>query len=137
MESTVKFIRLVTGEDLVADVTEVESSEEAYYIVNNPMKIVYLSSSKPGVLSISLMQWVFTRICDEQSFTIYPEDILTAKKASDSMEDYYWTSVEHFTRNKDKFHKQTEFDDNEDNDQSDLIDSIIDLLKNTDKGKLH
>lgn len=143
IENSVRFIRLVTGEDLVAEVNYFESDKDTYYVLYNPLKIVYMSGSKPGVLSISLMQWVFWRICETQEFTIYPEDVLTVTTASDSMEEYYWSSVEHFSSSKEKLSKQTEFeeamlDEEPPEDSSDMLESIMEMLKNSDpKRKLH
>jgi hypothetical protein len=141
MENSVKFVRLVTGEDIIAEVTHVESDTEAYYVLSNPLKVVYMSGSKAGILSVSLMQWVFWRICEEQQFTIYPEDVLTVAKPTDHMEEYYWSSVDHFSESKEKLNKQTQFEDAELDDEpgesSEFLESIMELLKNSDKGKLH
>jgi len=140
-ESTVKFVRLSTGEDVIAEVNYFESDKEAYYVLNNPLKIVYMTGSKPGILSISLMQWVFWRISDTQTFTIYPEDVLTVANTTNSMEEYYWSSVDHFNEFKEKFDKQTEFDgylEESEEDQNEMIKTIVDALKNSDpKRKLH
>lgn len=140
-ENSVKFIRLVTGEDLIAEVTQVEAEKEAYYILSNPLKVVYLTGSKPGILSISLMQWVFWRICEDQQFTIYPEDVLTIGEPTANMEDYYWTSVEHFSSSKEKLNKQTEFADaeldDEEADTNEMLDSIMELLQKAEKKNLH
>ena len=139
-ETEVQFIRLVTGEDIIADVTHVQSDDNNYYILNNPLKVVYLTGSKSGILSISLMQWVFWRICDAQEFTIYPEDVLTLAKPSDSMQGYYWKSIEHFTEMKETLNQRTEFDmsNEEDDTDNDTVKSIMEMLKSNDyKKKLH
>ena len=111
-ESTVKFVRLTTGEDIIAEVLYFEDDEVKYYVLNNPFKVVYMTGNKPGILSISLMQWVFWRITNTQSFTVYPNDVITVADTTDSMEEYYWSSVEHFNEYKEKLSKQTEFNDN-------------------------
>lgn len=141
MESSVMFLRLVTGEDIIADATQVETDKESYYLLNNPLKVVYMTGSKPGYLSISLMQWIFWRICDKQEFTLHAQDVMTSSVTSDSMEDYYWTSVEHFYSSKEKMSEQTQFEEStyeEDEDQNELLQNIIEELKNiTPKRKLH
>jgi hypothetical protein len=137
-ENSIQFIRLVTGEDIISDVTHVQSDDTNYYLLNNPLKVVYLTGSKAGILSISLMQWVFWRICDEQVFTIYPEDVLTIAKPSDSMEGYYVKSIEHFKEMKDTLNERTEFETTTDDDDDEVVKNIMDLLKNSDdKKKLH
>lgn len=141
-ESTVKFVRLTTGEDIIAEVMYFEDDKESYYILNNPLKVVYMTGSKPGILSISLMQWVFWRIANTQSFTIYPNDVLTVANTTDSMEEYYWNSVDHFSEYKEKLSKQTEFDDGtfeqEAEDTADALQTILEGIRNLDtKRKLH
>lgn len=135
-EESVQFVRLNTGEDLVAEVTQVQSDDNAHYILHHPMKIVYQIGGSKGSLAISLMQWVFNRICENQDFIIYPQDILTMNKTTEGMEDYYWESVEHFIRSKDKLEKNTVFDDVVE-EQNDLLSEIQDLLKTTNKRKLN
>jgi hypothetical protein len=141
-ESTVKFVRLTTGEDIIAEVLYFEDDEVKYYVLNNPFKVVYMTGNKPGILSISLMQWVFWRITNTQSFTVYPNDVITVADTTDSMEEYYWSSVEHFNEYKEKLSKQTEFNDNsfesEIEDTADVVQTILDGINNIDpKRKLH
>lgn len=141
-DSAVKFVRLTTGEDVIAEVNYFENEKECYYVLNNPLKVVYMTGNKPGILSISLMQWVFWRIANTQSFTIYPQDVLTVANTTDSMEEYYWSSVDHFSEFKEKLSKQTEFDEPsyevETEDNSDALQTILDSIKNLDpKRKLH
>jgi hypothetical protein len=147
-EHTIKFIRLVTGEDIISDVVHVTNDDNNYYVLSNPLKVMYLAGGKPGILSISLMQWVFWRICDHQEFTLYPEDVLTIANTSDHMENYYYKSVEHFNEVKEDLNNRTEFrsdyindtdvSGNEDEDDHEVIQSVMDMLKNMgDKRKLH
>lgn len=141
-DSAVKFVRLTTGEDIIAEVNYFENEKECYYVLNNPLKVVYMTGNKPGVLSISLMQWVFWRIANTQSFTIYPNDVLTVANTTESMEEYYWNSVDHFSEYKENLSKQTEFDDTsleeEAEDTAEALKAILDSIKILDpKRKLH
>lgn len=137
MESSVKFVRMVTGEDIVAEVVSIETDTENYYILNNPMKVVYLSTTKSSSLSISLTQWIFWRICDKQEFTIHPKDILVVNDVSIAMEDYYWSSMEHFESYKEELlNSDTDSSDEvllteklEDNDE--IMKSVIEMLRDT------
>lgn len=98
MEDSVRFVRLVTGEDLISVVTSVDTKDkDPYYILNNPMKVMYtMPSSRPGYYSVALSQWVSSRICEEQDFTLYPTEILTVAKPTEAMIEYYWSCVDHF-----------------------------------------
>jgi hypothetical protein len=98
ISSSVKFIRLNTGEDLASEVVYYKTDDDEYYVLLNPLKIVYsVSQSRPGYLSLSLLQWVLPEICSKQEFTIYPNDILTMSDASDEMDNYYWESLTKLT----------------------------------------
>jgi hypothetical protein len=111
LKSSVVFMRLNTGEDLVSEVTEVRDSsgKEHYYILNNPMKVLYLNGGKTGYMSVSLMQWVFHRICEDQTFNIYPDDVLTVAHPTDRMIDYYWNCVDESYARRDENAKKTNY----------------------------
>ena len=124
-ENSVKFIRLSTGEDLVSEVLEIDEGDGVfYYQLANPMKVVYMiPSNKPGVFSISLMQWIFNRLCSDQSFTLHPTSIITMGDPTESLIEYYWKSVDSFDENKEKLEKNTEFID------EDLENEILEKYK--------
>jgi hypothetical protein len=132
MESSVKFVRLVTGEDVIAEVSYVESSKDSYYILNNPLKVVYIPNPKSGSLSITLMQWIFWKLCEDQEFILFPKDILLVKQASVGIEEYYITSLENYADSMEKLDKQDSdisYHEEDEYSDSDLIDSIIDSMK--------
>lgn len=141
MDTEVEFIRLVTGEDVVS---ECEIHED-FYRLYNPCKVVYLSSQKQGFLSISLMQWVFSKISEEQTFDLPKSQILIKSKPSDSMVEHYFSSVEHFIDSSRK--ESLSFDDpiGSDLDEDDyvskeetlkLLEELLGSSKDK-KGKLH
>lgn len=128
LENSVKFVRLNTGEDLVSEVSEVENDDNRYYVLHNPMKIIYQMNMKGGGLTISLMQWVFARICDDQDFIVYCNDVVTMNKPTDSLENYYWETVEHFDTVKESLAKKTSFD-NDVKDESEFLSELQDMLQ--------
>lgn len=96
-EQPVKFIRLSTGEDLVSEILEVnEAGQDNYYTLYNPFKIVYLSGRKPGSYSISLMQWVFPKICSNQEFNISKKDVIVISDINEDLIEYYWETINHY-----------------------------------------
>ena len=133
MEQDVQFLRLKNGEDLITEVQETDCS----LVLINPCKILYLKGKKSGFLSISLMQWVFSRISADQVFEIDKTEVLFKTLPDDNMIDHYWNSVEHFleTESKDKI----EFEDPmTDDSYEEGIELLTELLRNKDdKGKLH
>jgi hypothetical protein len=136
MMNSIQFVRMNTGDDLVTEVTEVKNDEDIYFIFSNPLKIVYVMGNKPGVMSISLMQWVFPSLCRDQDFTVYPQDIIIMNHTSDSMEEFYCNSVEHFNSRKKDMEDRTEFENHmmEEPPESNLL---RELLKGFDKNKLN
>lgn len=123
LKSAVMFVRLVTGEDLVSEVTEVRdnSGKEHYYILNNPMKILYLTGGKAGYMSVSLMQWVFHRICEDQTFNVFPDDVLTIGYPTDKMVDYYWNCVDESYSRREENAKKTNYGYKEEEEQSEEV----------------
>lgn len=136
-ENSVQFVRLSTGEDLVSEVTEIKSDDTTYYILHNPMKIVYQINGTKGSMVLSLMQWVFFRICENQDFVVYPNDILTMNRTADEMENFYWQSVEQFQGSKEKIEKNTVYEEETVDAQNDLLAEIQELFKTNSKRKLH
>ena len=68
---SVKFVRLVTGEDIISEVMEVDDASGKHVILYNPLKIMYMSSPmNSDKVGISLLEWVFSRISDKQEFRI-------------------------------------------------------------------
>ena len=133
MEQDIQFLRLKNGEDIITEVQETDCS----LVLINPCKILYLKGKKSGFLSISLMQWVFSRISADQVFEIDKTEVLFKTLPDDGMIIHYINSVEHFleTESKDKI----EFEDPMvDDSYEDGIDLLKQLLGNKDdKGKLH
>lgn len=147
-QESVKFIRLNTGEDLISEVAEVKSGDDWYFTLYNPLKIVYTMGSKPGILSVAMMQWVFPKVVSEQVFNIYPNDVITMANANENFVDYYWDCVDHFERIREKQSKNIEFADRpisqyeeiEDEDFGlDQLKDILDSLQGNanNKGRLH
>jgi hypothetical protein len=94
IESDIKFVRLTTGEDLISEMEFITVDDSSYYVLKNPMKILYIHNVKS--MSISLMQWVFNKICDVQEFALFPSDILTTGIPNQSLVHYYTTSLKQY-----------------------------------------
>jgi hypothetical protein len=92
----IKFIRLNTGEDIISEIVKYDQEDEDFYLLVNPLKIIYSISKSHGGISIALMQWIFPRICDKQEFTLYSNDIITMSNPSEQMETYYWNVLNKF-----------------------------------------
>lgn len=151
-------LRLMTGEDIIADTIFNNEAGNSHYIISDPLKIVYLPMKEGTHLSISLMQWMFTRISDNQSFEIKQNNVMFTTQPSDNLLEYYYKTVEYFYEIReeqlkqklnisDKIKNET-YEDiamSEDEDIHDLMDSeemqeVVEYLKKfgkNNKGTLH
>jgi hypothetical protein len=129
----IKFIRLVTGEDIVSEVSDISNGK---MYINNPLKVVYTPSMNTGFLSISLMQWVFTRISKNQNFDMDLHNILIMTDADDHLVEHYKESLLTFSKKGND--DDTEYDTIEEQDGIDMLNSLLDKIKSkNNKGKLH
>ena len=133
MEQDIQFLRLKNGEDLITEVQETDGS----LVLINPCKILYLKGKKSGFLSISLMQWVFSRISADQIFEIDKNEVLFKTLPDDGMIIHYFNSVEHFLEKESK--DNIEYDDPTiDDSYDDNLELLKELLETKDdKGSLH
>lgn len=157
IEGQVRFFRLNNGEDIIAYSYHVpkDDVEQGYYIVNDPMKIVYMTASRgmKPYMSISLMQWVFSRISEKQEFRLEDKDVLFTVEPAVGLTDYYYETVEHFIEMKERqkkeiqfgegeaeFNEEEQFEDEDMLDENEGLQMLNDLLnqsKGIDKKKLH
>jgi hypothetical protein len=104
-KSVVKFMRLTSGEDIISEII----MEDNFIVLINPLKILYTTSAKPGFLSISLMQWVFTKISLENIFEMPKSAVLLSSDPTDGLLDYYWQTVMHFHSKSEEHGKRVGF----------------------------
>lgn len=97
-ENDIYHVRLNTGEDLISEVFFPESNNDPYMMLVNPMKIICLPSKKQGFVTLSLMQWIFTKITEEQEFPIHNKDILTMSRPNPNLKEYYTETVDFFNK---------------------------------------
>lgn len=93
-----RFFRLVTGEDIIAQTHINRLDTGNVYILLEPLKIGYVIQDS-GRVGISLYQWIFPKITEEQKFPIFPSDILTTAKPSARMIKYYWDTIARYGKN--------------------------------------
>jgi hypothetical protein len=141
-EESIKFLRLSTGEDIISQVIEVTEKDESHYMLVNPLKIIYMTGAKQGRLSISLMQWIFHRVCSTQEFVIYPSDIITLAAPSSGLKEYYTESVEHFQKVREDLEKNTEFESSSEDDtfqnedEENILNELKEMLMNTSSKRI-
>ena len=147
---SVMFFRLSNGEDIVASV--VFQDDEDMMILQEPLKVVYLPKGK-GLLSISFMQWVFSKITQNQEFLVSMKDVITMSVPSNSLIEHYRETVEYFQKhdlvhlNKigkrtdeevmDEMFEEMEDELNEGESAEEVIQFLNSILSSNSKGTLH
>lgn len=94
----VKFIRLNTGEDIIS---EIQSIDDNTIRLIYPMKIIYSMNQALGLISVSLVQWVFPKISELENFDMNTSNILLSSIASVGITEYYY-SITKQTADKDE-----------------------------------
>lgn len=103
-QGVIKFVRLVTGEDLVVQVllnfTDGVNGSTAHKVFIDPFKIVYTMNPGTSRLTPYLMRWVFSKFVNKQEFSIPESQILIEEDASDLMKRYYLDNLNEITKDK-------------------------------------
>lgn len=144
-ETTIKFIRLVTGEDIVANCFI--NDETQYVDVENPMKVVIsrFNNSKKSILI--MMPWLPLEVIADEYATLKYEDILTMVDPKESFIEYYCNTVDKYNEliqsnleedMFDEYNIEDDFDDEiTDEEVSDYdehgLDDALNSLKDTKK----
>lgn len=126
-----KFLRLNNGDDIVCELIELADDDSLMYMVVNPVKVMYVPTSKAGFVQIALVPWVFPRITDHHEFTIDPKDVLLVTDVSSKLNRYYWENLEEFM----SYTNFGEMDDEpeeepQEESKTDLPEELLEILKN-------
>jgi hypothetical protein len=93
-EPMVSFIRLVTGEDMIAEHVNLTEGTQDYYLLVNPMKLIYYANeANPSRINVTMMEWVFPRLVAEPQFVVSARDILTMAQPSVDILKAYMKAV--------------------------------------------
>ena len=144
-EGSVKFLRLNTGEDLIAYTYHIKEDdlEDEHYIIDTPLKIVYGTSPKMHqLMSISLMQWIFSRVTENHEFKLSAKDVLLCANASQHITEFYYETVQQIEelnndiKNEEQSLKEQLSDDIDEEyiDEAESLELLQNLLEST-KGK--
>jgi hypothetical protein len=142
--SEVKFMRLENGEDIISEIVIYEDT----ILLLHPLKLLYTTSAKPGYLSISLMQWVFTKITEDQTFEMPKSAVLLYSEPTDALKDYYWKTVNYFISKTTEHGNRIGFEDEPSGEEEDftttegedaleMLEKLLGGFTKPDKSKLH
>lgn len=128
LETTIKFLRLNSGEDIVCEVQQVS---DVTLQIHNPLKVVYALNENTGMVSVSLIQWVFPKISEIEQFELDKHNIVISSVASIDMTHYYYKSLDKIkkTTSVSKQYKSLVRDDYEEDEFEDIDDEALDYVK--------
>ena len=92
--SNIKYIRIVTGEDLISEVLEV--SNEPHITLYSPMKMIY--GFDGDRVKMQLMEWVFGNLVKTNTFALQRRDIILMEEASDTICNAYLEQISETTK---------------------------------------
>lgn len=87
----VKIIRLVTGEDVLADF--IEDSSDGTALLSNPMRLVF-KRLPTGQNAMHMSPWLPIELIEENIAQIHCADILTVVNPKEELVDHYNTIVD-------------------------------------------
>ena len=87
----IKIIRLQSGEDVMANVVESEGQE--YFVLQNPMTVMFKRLIN-GRAVMLMLPWLPVEIINDNSATIYSNDILSFLDPKNSLIDYYTRAID-------------------------------------------
>ena len=87
----VKIVRLVTGEDVLADF--IEDSSDGTVLLSNPMSLIFKRMSS-GQNAMHISPWLPIELIEENIAQIHCADILTVVNPKNELIDHYNTIVD-------------------------------------------
>jgi hypothetical protein len=87
----VKIVRLVTGEDVLADF--IEDSSDGTALLSNPMRLVF-KRMPTGQNAMHISPWLPIELIEENIAQIHCADILTVVNPKEELVDHYNTVVD-------------------------------------------
>jgi len=87
----VKIVRLVTGEDVLADF--IQDSSDGTALLSNPMRLVF-KRMPTGQNAMHISPWLPIELIEENIAQIHCADILTVVNPKDELVDHYNTIVD-------------------------------------------
>lgn len=88
-EPVLTFIRLTSGEDIIAELVGV-NSQLGLCTITNPMKVLYIPGKHPGSVILTLIHWIFPKVSESKDFTIQDSHIIATAKPSHVLSQYYY-----------------------------------------------
>jgi hypothetical protein len=82
----IKIVRLQSGEDIIAEITEVDGTGEV--ILDDPM-VIFFKRLPSGKTMMVMTPWLPVELIEDNRATLFAGDIVTVLEPRNTMKEYY------------------------------------------------
>lgn len=134
-----KFIRLKTGEDIVA--TCMIDEDNGWVDMENPMRVIVSRMNLASKAVLAMMPWLPLELVANEYASVKLDDIITMVDLSDSFAEYYRNALEEWQQNTspvdDPFGEDQGEDEEESPYEENVLQDILESLQDPKKRTIH
>lgn len=134
-----KFIRLKTGDDIVA--TCMIDEDSGWVDMENPMRVVVTRMNLASKAVLAMMPWLPLELVANEYASVKLDDIITMVDLSDSFAEYYRNALQEWQQNTspvdDPFGEDQGEDEEESPYEENVLQDILESLQDPKKRTIH
>lgn len=134
-----KFIRLKTGDDIVA--TCMIDEDNGWVDMENPMRVVVTRMNIASKAVLAMMPWLPLELVANEYASVKLDDIITMVDLSDSFAEYYRNALQEWQQNTspvdDPFGEDQGEDEEESPYEENVLQDILESLQDPKKRTIH
>lgn len=134
-----KFIRLKTGEDIVA--TCMIDEDSGWVDMENPMRVVVTRMNLTSKAVLAMMPWLPLELVANEYASVKLDDIITMVDLSDSFAEYYRNALQEWQQNTspvdDPFGEDHVDEEEESPYEENVLQDILESLQDSKKRTIH
>lgn len=134
-----KFIRLKTGDDIVA--TCMIDEDNGWVDMENPMRVVVTRMNIASKAVLAMMPWLPLELVANEYASVKLDDIITMVDLSDSFAEYYRNALQEWQQNTspvdDPFGEDQGEDEEESPYEENVLQDILESLQDSKKRTIH
>lgn len=134
-----KFIRLKTGDDIVA--TCMIDEDSGWVDMENPMRVVVTRMNIASKAVLAMMPWLPLELVANEYASVKLDDIITMVDLSDSFAEYYRNALQEWQQNTspvdDPFGEDQGEDEEESPYEENVLQDILESLQDSKKRTIH
>lgn len=134
-----KFIRLKTGDDIVA--TCMIDEDNGWVDMENPMRVIVSRMNLASKAVLAMMPWLPLELVANEYASVKLDDIITMVDLSDSFAEYYRNALQEWQQNTspvdDPFGEDQGEDEEESPYEENVLQDILESLQDSKKRTIH